>query len=921
MRRIILFVLASLLTATAQVNFSSTTPPAPSGNQNVTWQKDASSPPNISASVPVPTTAQVQAAINGQAITPSSVAAGMTVSANQPVVNVRHPSYGAKGDGVTDDRAAIQAAINAASAQGGGVLFFPVGYTFSICSATTPGYLLSWPDKVSIDGFGTIKICSGIGNYRALFNNTTQLTNVTVQNITIDGNATGNPVNSNPIGTNEHIAFEANAGGGASSNVTIQNVKFINGNDVQSISLNSCNGCTITGNHWSNMGIGGTFDHDSSEIYLTGTGGTVTGNIFAAAGLGVRTAIEVHQDSKLVTGNVVNGYRNCIITSANQTVAHDFNISNNTCTNVYQGIQLWAVDGSWQGVTVAGNQISINRSAATWSVLGYESGIDIYPASSYGFTDLSITGNNIRFAADTLATNNQSGGIALYNSTAIPLTNVAIKGNTIDSPFCAGVVVQAGAVSGLEVSGNLIVNPGTTNNSSANCAGSYRAGIALIGNTSWVQSIVKNNTISDDQATPTMWYGTNWYGVSGDNSVLGMTFDGDTISYVGTPLTSTPYAYFYLTSPLFHVKVPNFTRATPIVIGIVNGQQPPQGSTIYDPLSGRTYTQTISTAQFFSSSEVRQSANAPSAGTGYVQGDLVIQGDGNGYYMGWIYNGSAWIRYGTNAATLGGLGLAGAGAGVVTGPTSTTPGDLVTYSDTSGTTRDVGNVLANGADSPNTMVLRAGKTTQQYATYYLQDYSGAVLGALQCSGAGLANRCSLLGPGSNVGLQVDASGNAYANSLTVAGYVTNTANGLLGTTTAPAIVTAAMTAANCLAGTIPAPCMAGKLANTTLSSTSSSSTTTLATISSAGIYRVCGQVTVTVAATGNGSNTLVFGWTANAHAFGTGPSVAPATQWSQANACYEFYADATTAITVYFYQTGTTGSPTYQYWATLERLQ
>ena len=70
------------------------------------------------------------------------------------VFNVK--AYGAKGDGVTDDTAAIQATINACGSAGGGIVYLPAGnyyVTFSIAAVgSCPKAALSLPSNVCLLG-------------------------------------------------------------------------------------------------------------------------------------------------------------------------------------------------------------------------------------------------------------------------------------------------------------------------------------------------------------------------------------------------------------------------------------------------------------------------------------------------------------------------------------------------------------------------------------------------------------------------------------------------------------------------------------------------------------------------------------------------------------------------------------------------
>ena len=67
--------------------------------------------------------------------------------------------FGATGDGTTDDTTAIQNAINAVIAQGGGTLFFPAGTYLINATLTVPGAVIlkgAGPGSNSLPTFAAV---------------------------------------------------------------------------------------------------------------------------------------------------------------------------------------------------------------------------------------------------------------------------------------------------------------------------------------------------------------------------------------------------------------------------------------------------------------------------------------------------------------------------------------------------------------------------------------------------------------------------------------------------------------------------------------------------------------------------------------------------------------------------------------------
>lgn len=78
----------------------------------------------------------IRSAVNNHAELIDALNSGSGIVGAIPAINVTSAVYGAAGDGTTDDTAAIQAAIDAITAAGGGLIYLPPG-TYKLTSALT----------------------------------------------------------------------------------------------------------------------------------------------------------------------------------------------------------------------------------------------------------------------------------------------------------------------------------------------------------------------------------------------------------------------------------------------------------------------------------------------------------------------------------------------------------------------------------------------------------------------------------------------------------------------------------------------------------------------------------------------------------------------------------------------------------------
>ncbi len=437
------------------------------------------------------------------------------------VVSVK--DFGAVGNGVADDTAAIQAAMTALADNS--LITFPPGI-YVVSPTLSSDYILKLPDvnNIAILGDGAvIKVKNSAGNYRGIIGYVSGATpdGLLVQDITFDHNGQNNDLGS--LGAYSALGrytVTNYLSGGSFDRISIRNVTVRNCDSVVSFyftgGANTAGSVSIENCEWINARNYNGQDYDQSFIncrcdYLNIANNRFRGESWAYS---PRSAIETHASNTIVVGNSIEKFQVGInVTGISQTgTTYNHIVANNVFEVSRDGITIWsqplaptsAVVG-FENMLISKNIIRMMPIQFNWTASAGLRGIAIFGGSTHvEYKNLVVDGNQIVYPLDpagnsyTVKSTSQTwGAISSYlNSTQnADSVNVRISNNQVINCPMPGVFLEFGDWAGLEISGNTFVDCGSTQNASpifsSKCV--VYLSITLIGDCSVSRNVIIDN--------------------------------------------------------------------------------------------------------------------------------------------------------------------------------------------------------------------------------------------------------------------------------------------------------------------------------------------------------------------------------------------------------------------------------------------
>lgn len=467
------------------------------------------------------------------------------------VFNVKHPDFGAVGDGVTDDTSAIQTAIDTAA--GTGPVYLPVGRYLTTARLTLPS-----DTQIVGANWGSVlyfnwTFASGQGGSTYIVNDdqVNGNTHIRLHGLTIEGVYDGTPYSATP----------SRAGG----------VLFRRGSDIQ---VANCRLYRVMAISIAHQGISRA-QFIGNQIYQCGRDG-ITGGPFSAT-----PSTDIVIADNVIKEVADDGIAiNAAVDTANPGTTAPSRIT--IVGNTIVGNTQFFANGAGRGIilfgaedtVVAGNVISDTFSAGIWADVRASIrprniaivGNVVRRAGAVGDSSQSQRGIHVVGGASVVVKDNivdqaVEGGIFVTDnsSASTPNEDILIAGNQVTRCADGGVVtdyaihvtcgVSAGAsrviVTGNHVAGNegggirfqgatesIIEGNYVANNGSAQASATdtNAAGIIVTGQGFAPSVTVRNNRCTDTQTSATQTYGVAFQttaGAVGDCVLEGNLLDGN----------------------------------------------------------------------------------------------------------------------------------------------------------------------------------------------------------------------------------------------------------------------------------------------------------------------------------------------------------------------------------------------------------